>query len=101
MGDFNYPKINFEHYEVSASVDSSLAKFFDKTQDMFLIQNVFQPTRMRENQAPSILDLVFTDEENLIYDIEYQAPIELSDHVCLVWSLVMVKEMNKHLETID
>ena len=58
MGDLNFPEINFEHYEVSASVDSSPAKFFDKTQDMFLIQNVFQPTRMRENQAPPIIDLV-------------------------------------------
>jgi len=62
MGDFNYPEINFQHYEVSASVDSSPAKFFDKTQDMFLILNVFQPTRMRENQDTSILDLVYTDE---------------------------------------
>ena len=62
---------------------------------------------------------MFTDEENLIDHIEYQAPIGLSDHVCLVWSLVMVKtddnneetkrnfwkgnydEMNKHRETID
>jgi len=99
MSDFNYPEINFEHYEDSASVDSSPAKFFDKTQDMFLIQNVFQPTRMRENQAPSILDLVFTDEENLIDDIKYQAQIGLIDHVCLVWSLVMVKTDNNNEET--
>jgi len=48
MGDFNYLEINFEHYEVSASVDSSPAKFFDKNQDMFLIQFVLSQQELEK-----------------------------------------------------
>jgi hypothetical protein len=46
---------------------------------------------VRKDQVPSLLDLVFTDEENLIDDIEYQVPVGLSDHACLSWTLATSK----------
>ena len=102
MGDFNYPEINFEQFKVEAGPESSPAKFFDKTQDMFLFQCVLEPTRMRMGQVPSLLDLVFTDEENLIEDMEYHAPLGLSDHVCLAWTLATGGFGNKdECEKID
>ena len=40
MGDFNYPEINYEDYEVKAACTSDAAKFFDQTRDLFLHQHV-------------------------------------------------------------
>jgi len=119
MGDNNYPEIDFEQCTLTTSADSSPARFLDKIQDMFLIQNVLKPTRVRKDQVPSLLDLVFTDEENLIDDIEYQVPVGLSDHACLSWTLATSKatclcdeekrnfwagnydEINRKLDTIN
>ena len=66
---------------VNINVDSSAYTFFDKTHDMFLFQNVYESTRVWNGQEPSFLVLVFSDEKNLIVDIEYQTSIGLSDHV--------------------
>jgi hypothetical protein len=41
-------------------------KFLDIVTDSFLIQNVKHPTRIKGENNPSILDLIFTDEEGMI-----------------------------------
>ena len=41
-------------------------EFLDKTMDIFLYQNVYEDTRVRQGQNPSKLDYIFTDEDNLI-----------------------------------
>ena len=83
MGDFNYPAINYTDYLVNSGPDTDLYKFFQKTQDLFLIQNIHEPTRVHEGNNPSTLDYVFTDEENIMDDIQYEVPLGKSDHVCL------------------
>ena len=56
---------------------------------MFLYQHVGQNTRIREGNIPSRVDLVFTNEEGMISNIEYQAPLwsetAQSDHLVLVF----------------
>ena len=54
-----------------------------------LIQNVVNQTRVRQNQKPSTLDYVFTEEENLIDELTYGAPLGKSDHVTLEWSITL------------
>ena len=51
--------------------------------DSFLIQNVKHPTRFRGENNPSILDLIFTNEEGMIDSIEHCAPLGNSDHEVL------------------
>jgi len=96
MGDFNYPDINYSSHVVLAGPDSPAHRFFDKTQDLFLVQYVDQCTRFREGYMPSTLDYTndihYTLEPNLIENIEYQAPMGKSDHVCMEWSLTVHKE---------
>ena len=86
VGDFIYPEISYNHFTVDASTDSSAYKFFSKTQDLSLSQCVHQHTRIRAGNAPSTLDYIFTDEAGLVDEIEYQAPIGKSNHVCLSWT---------------
>ena len=89
MGDFNYPEIDYTTATSSSSDRSHASRFLKKTQDNFLVQNVFEPTRYRPNCNPSNLDYVFASEENLVEDLKYEAPIGKSDHVCLTWKFVL------------
>jgi len=38
--------------------------------------------------APSKLDYVFTNEDNLIDQVDYEEPLGKSDHVVLTWNIV-------------
>jgi len=87
MGDFNYPEINYVDGSVSAGETNPATLFFNKTQELCLYQHVYEATRVRQHQVPSILDYVFTDEENVIDEISYDPPLGKSDHVALRWEL--------------
>ena len=88
MGDFNCPEIDWCDNFVSGSDQSFSAMFFDSCQDAFLSQHVHSPTRYLPNQRPSVLDLVFTDDPDMIETVNHLPPIGHSDHECLFWSLV-------------
>jgi len=68
---------------------SHAARFLKKTQDNFLVQNVFEATRYRAHCIPSKLDYIFTSEENLVESLKYEVPIGKSDHVCLSWNFFL------------
>jgi len=74
-GDFNYPDINW----------STLAcqLFLDAVNSCCLFQHVTEPTHYRFNTTANTLDLVFTNEDGMINNIEYLPGIGASDHVCL------------------
>ena len=40
------------------------------------------------NQCFSVLDLVFTDDVDIIETVSHLPPIYVSDHECLFWSLL-------------
>ena len=44
------------------------------------------PTRYREGQEPSPLDVIFTNEDYMIDNLRSCAPLSQSDHVGLVWT---------------
>jgi len=92
MGDFNYPDIDYNTQSTSTSERSHASKFLTKTQDNFLVQNVFEPTRYRPNYSPSKLDYIFTSEDNIVEHLHYEVPIGKSDHVCLTWKFVLEAE---------
>jgi len=85
MGDFNLPEIDNENYMVRGDNESYQSRFFEITQDMFLVQNVFEVTRIRQRQLPSKLDYIFMKEEDEISQLEYMRPLGLSNHVGLKW----------------
>jgi len=89
MGDFNYPEIDYDEYTVTAGEDSYPSKFFTCTQDLFLFQHVTEFTRCRVNQKPSVLDYLFTYDENSISYITYAPPLGKSDHCCLLFEYVV------------
>jgi len=90
MGDFNYPEINYNDYTVTTGDDSPPNKFFNYTHDLFLCQHVTNCTRYRDGQKPSILDYIFTCDENAVSNILYEPPLGKSDHCCLHFEYTIV-----------
>jgi hypothetical protein len=54
-------------------------------QDNYIFQHVSSPTCFREGQTPSCLDLVFTNEENMVDtdSLIIDSPLGKSDHAVI------------------
>ena len=55
----------------------------EAVRESFLTQHVTEPTRYRGNNTPNTLDLIFTNEEDMIEKLKYLAPIGKSHHSLL------------------
>ena len=82
LGDYNFKNIDWESGLVSGNCDDE-EKFLEATQDAYLYQHVRQPTRARGRDVPSLIDLIFTNEENMISNVEHLSPLGSSDH-CVI-----------------
>ena len=51
--------------------------------DSYFYQHTVEFTRTREDCEPSTLDLIFTNEEDMIEDLNYDSPLGRSDHCVL------------------
>ncbi|MGE5821999.1 MAG: hypothetical protein ACM31M_05390, partial [Nitrososphaerota archaeon] len=79
MGDFNYPKINWD----SLDSDSNSMAFRDLILDNYLFQHVRQPTRLN-----NILDLVISSNVDMVSEVRVLEHLGNSDHNMLVWNLL-------------
>lgn len=82
VGDFNYNDVNWVTWETE-SAGSRSNHFIKMLRNNFLIQEVDKPNRARGDDKPSILDLVITDDLELVQDIEDMGPLGKSDHSIL------------------
>ena len=60
-------------------------KFIECLRDNYLYQHVNKPTRGRGSDTPNLVDLIMTNEEQMITDIhvDHQSPLGKSDHSVL------------------
>ena len=98
MGDFNYPEIDYKWEVVAAGDTDPPTLFFNKTQELCRFQHISDATRVRQNQTPTILHYVFTDQGNLIDSVVYKAPLGKSDHMVLRWELSLATLQLKSLK---
>ena len=81
MGDFNYKDINWQTWSLNkGNTQSDEFKFIECLRDNYLHQHVNKPTRGRGSDTPNLLDLIMTNEEQMITDIDHQSPLGKSDH---------------------
>ena len=66
VGDFNMNEINWSLCESSENQEHISSVFLEGIKDRFLFQHVREPTRFREVQIPCILELILTNEENMV-----------------------------------
>ena len=78
MGDFNYRNIDWFSMSSTVQIEN---KFIDCISEAYLTQHIDEPTRWRGSDNPSLIDLVITNEEDMVYDIEYQGPLGNSNDV--------------------
>ena len=81
MGDFNYPRLNWKTW--NSNGDKEGEAFMESIRDSYLHQHVEGYTRTRDNSEPSTIDLVFTNETNMIDKIYHESPLGRSDHCVL------------------
>ena len=55
-------------------------KFIETLRDSFLFQHIQKPTRVRGKNEPSTLELLLTNEEGMIDEIEMESTFRKSDH---------------------
>ena len=98
MGDINLKNIIWECIGTAVgycnSPDPNLFdnQFLECLHDCFFFQHVYENTRQRGSDAPSLLDLVITNEENLINKLEFLAPLGKSDHSILSFDIICEEE---------
>ncbi|XP_071123444.1 uncharacterized protein [Mytilus edulis] len=84
MGDFDYPEINWITWNTKGDRPNSTEnKFLEALQDNFLYQHTTKPTRWRGADTPHTLDLLITNEEEMISNLEYMSPLGKGDHCVL------------------
>ena len=93
-GDFNFPDA-FWPLDRIPDADNSTNNFMHFVADSNLFQLVTKPTRFRENHAPSVLDLVFTNDEQLLTEPQYLPPIGKSDHVVITTYIQLNLQISK------
>ena len=64
-GDFNYKEISWSDFS-DTTYNCHIEPFLDVVDDLFLFQHITEPTRFRQDDTPSLLDLVFTNEQDMI-----------------------------------
>ena len=77
VGDFNYPQIDWDVYSNQSTTEDDRRRFIDCVPDCYLYQYVPGPTKGRGTSSQSLLDLVMTNEEVMVEDIETGPPSEL------------------------
>ena len=85
-GDFNYPGINWSKDETPESSQHRASLFMECVRDCFLHQHVVHPTHIRGDSVGNTLDLIMTNEENMVQNLEHEAPLGKSDHMVLQFS---------------
>ena len=64
--------------------------------DHFLHQHVKKPTRHRIGENSNILDLIFSNEESLIFPIEHYPGLGKSDHECLLFTIMCKSKLTQN-----
>ena len=86
MGDFNYKEIDWDRESVNANIrkDNAANNFVQTVKKSYLFQHVREPTRQRDGQKENILDLIFTNRDDIVQDIYTTAGLGKSDHLLIV-----------------
>ena len=82
-GDFNLPQIDWNAKLSSAPTSHVSHRFLEMLNDNFLFQHVDKPTRFRPNFTPSVLDLIITNEPDMVTSLAYLPGLGASDHLIL------------------
>ena len=85
-GDFNFPKINWNSWTTSSNEEEVDFKFIEALRDGYFYQHVQQLTRIRGTDVPTLIDLILTNEEGMVNEVEIQSLLGKSDHALMTFN---------------
>lgn len=97
MGDFNYPEIDWDTMSAPGGEARKDQLFLDAVRDSYLFQHITAPTRWRSHERANTLDLVFTNEQNMVEDLAYDSPLGKSDHMVLRFRFIAESEIEERV----
>ena len=100
-GDFNVPQIDWTNTHSEEPSGHYSHKLIECLQDHFLTQHVTRPTRYRHGQTPNILDLILSNEEGMVRDLQHLPGLGCSDHVVLRFNLVCYTVRSSPRQTLN
>ena len=77
VGDFNYPKIDWEHYSTASSPNDLNPKFLECTRDCIFEQFITEPTCGRGSSQPTLIDIVLTNNSEIIEKVIDHSVVEI------------------------
>ena len=80
FGDMNFPNIDWVNITTDRGPGDIKYEFLETIRDCFLHQNITEPTRGRGDAKPSTIDLLFSNEEGMVTDVNIEPPLGKSDH---------------------
>ena len=95
MGNFNYPDIRGDIGDEQSGTKQD--EFIKTINDLYWLKNINDVTRVRVNNKPSMLDLVFARSSKEIDYLKLNPCLEESNHVVLVFS-ICVEELVRHIK---
>ena len=87
LGDFNVPNIDWVSKSILPRARKLDRDFFETVSDNFLCQHVKEHTRFRGAEK-SVLDLIFTKEEEDVKNVKVLLPLGRSDHGIVIGEFV-------------
>lgn len=87
VGDFNFPCIDWNSWTTTHSENHVSYKFIELMRDNFMYQHIRENTRYQNGQTPSLLDLIFTNNENAVDNIDYGDKLGASDHISITFDI--------------
>ncbi|MES9881631.1 MAG: hypothetical protein ABW185_12200 [Sedimenticola sp.] len=66
VGDFNFKDIDWITETTQNSENHPTTRFLEVVRDNYMFQHVNKPTRYKDGERDSVLDQIFTNEENMI-----------------------------------
>lgn len=94
VGDFNFPGIDWNDWSTIHSENHVTYKFIELLRDNFMHQHVTENTRYRVGQNPSLLDLIITNDEDIVENITYRDTLGASDHIGLTFEIACKLNIN-------
>ena len=97
VGDFHYPKIDWQHYSTTSRPNDLNSESLECTRDCFFEQFISEPPSGRGLSQPTLIDLVLTNNSDIIEKVNLDAPLGKSDHsvVEIIMQNVLLTENKK------
>ena len=83
LGDFNFPTIHWANLSTTHLFNNCASEFLAATQDAILFQYVQSRTHTRSNQKPTLIDLIFSQDDQTITNMTTPAPLGKTHHKIL------------------